>query len=325
MDIILPVAGMGTRLRPLTWSRPKPLVSVGGKPILAHVIDRVMPVNPDKIVFITGFLGEQIERWANENYDIPLAFVEQPEMRGQTDAIMRTRDVATGSGLILFPDMVFEADFSQLESSDADVVIYTQEVDDPSAFGVAVKDEQGFVTRLVEKPREFVSNEAVVGIYYFRSMPDLYTAIDEQMARGITLKNEYFIADAIQLMIESGKKVRTAPVTAWEDCGNIEVLLSTNRYLLDQSEPPVTEYHGAIVRQPSYIADDAVLEGAVVGPYAAIGSRAVIRNAVVSDAIVDDGATVENTVIDHSVVGRGARVIGKPLEVHAADQSLIQG
>lgn len=324
MDIILPVAGLGTRLRPLTWSRPKPLVSVGGKPILAHVIDRVLPVNPDKIVFITGFLGDQIERWANENYDIPLAFVEQPEMRGQTDAIVRTRDVATGAGLILFPDMVFEADFSQLATTDADVVIYTQEVDDPAAFGVAVKDGQGLVTRLVEKPREHVSNEAVVGIYYFRSMPDLYAAIDEQMERGITLKNEYFIADAIQIMINDGKKVITAPVTAWEDCGNIEVLLSTNRYLLDRARP-VGERPGAVIRQPSVIAEDAVLDGAVVGPYAAIGSGAVIRNAVVSDAIVDDGATVENTVISHSVVGRGARIIGVPAEIHAADQSLVQG
>lgn len=323
MDIILPVAGLGTRLRPLTWSRPKPLVSVGGKPILAHVIDRVMPVNPEKIVFITGFLGQQVEEWAKANYDIPLAFVEQPEMRGQTDAIVRTRDIATGAGLILFPDMVFEADFSYLASSEADVVIYTQEVTDPSAFGVAVKNDQGHVTRLVEKPREPVSNEAVVGIYYFRSMPDLYAAIDEQMERGITLKNEYFIADAIQILIDQGKKVVTAPVTAWEDCGNIEVLLGTNRYLLDRAEP-AGERPGALIQHPSFVADDAVIEGSVIGPYAAIGAGAVVRNAVVRDSIVDDGAHIENAVIDHSVVGQRARIVGRPDVVHAADQSLIK-
>jgi len=323
MDIILPVAGLGTRLRPLTWSRPKPLVSVGGKPILAHVIDRVMPVDPDRIVFITGFLGEQVEAWAKKHYDIPLAFVQQPKMRGQTDAIVRTREIATGSGLILFPDMVFEADFSQLESTDADVVIYTQEVSDPSAFGVAVKDEQGRVTRLVEKPREPISNEAVVGIYYFRSMPDLYTAIDEQMARGITLKNEYFLADAIQIMIDEGKTVVTAPVTAWEDCGNIEVLLGTNRYLLDRAEP-AAEREGALILQPSFVADDAKIEGSVIGPYAAIGSGAVIRDSIVRDAIVDDGAHIEHTIIDHSVVGQRARIIGRPSVLHAADQALIR-
>jgi glucose-1-phosphate thymidylyltransferase len=323
MDIILPVAGLGTRLRPLTWSRPKPLVSVGGKPILAHVIDRVMPVNPEKIVFITGFLGEQVESWAKEQYDIPLAFVEQPEMRGQTDAIVRTRKLSTGSGLILFPDMVFEADFSKLESSEADVVIYTQHVEDPSAFGVAVKNQDGQVTRLVEKPQEPISDEAVVGIYYFRSMPDLYAAIDEQMERGITLKNEYFIADAIQIMIDQGKKVITASVTAWEDCGNIEVLLSTNRYLLDRAEP-APERAGALIRQPSFVADDAEIDGSVIGPYAAIGAGAVIRNAVVQDAIVDEGAVIMNAVIDHSVVGRNARVIGEPVVVNAADQSLVK-
>jgi glucose-1-phosphate thymidylyltransferase len=323
MDIILPVAGLGTRLRPLTWSRPKPLVSVGGKPILAHVIDRVLPVNPEKIVFITGFLGEQVEAWAKQQYDIPLAFVKQPEMLGQTDAIVRTRELSTGAGLILFPDMVFEADFSQLETLDADVVIYTHHVDDPSAFGVAVKNEAGRVTRLVEKPQEPVSNEAVVGIYYFRSMPDLYVAIDEQMERGITLKNEYFIADAIQIMIDHGKKVVTAPVTAWEDCGNIEVLLSTNRYLLDNAEP-AAQREGALIRQPSFVADDAEIAGSVIGPYAAIGSGAVVRNAVVQDAIVDDGAVIINAVIDHSVVGRNARVVGEPVTVNAADQSLVK-
>ncbi len=323
MDIILPVAGLGTRLRPLTWSRPKPLVSVGGKPILAHVIDRVMPVNPDKLVFITGFLGKQVEDWAKANYDIPLAFVEQPEMRGQTDAIVRTRDIATGAGLILFPDMVFEADFSHLESADADVVIYTQEVDDPAAFGVAVKNDEGQVTRLVEKPQEPISNEAVVGIYYFRAMPDLYAAIDEQMERGITLKNEFFIADAIQIMIDQGKKVVTAPVTAWEDCGNIEVLLGTNRYLLDRAEP-AADRPEALILQPSFVADDAVIDGSVIGPYAAIGSGAVVRNAVVSDSIVDDGAHIESAIIDHSVVGQKARIVGRPAVVHAADQALIK-
>ena len=138
MDVILPVAGLGSRLRPLTWSRPKPLLGLAGKPILEHVLDEVMPLQPEKLVFITGYLGNQVETWARANYDMPLAFVEQPEMRGQTDAILRVREHATSDGLILFPDMVFAAEFERIAATDADVVIFTKDVEDPSAFGIAV-------------------------------------------------------------------------------------------------------------------------------------------------------------------------------------------
>jgi len=218
VDVILPVAGYGTRLRPQTWSKPKPLVAVAGKPMLAHVLDRLLPLEPGLLVFITGPLGEQIEQWARANYDRPLAFVEQPVMRGQTDAIIRARDLVQGTALTIFPDMVFEADFSVLASTAADVVIFTKEVDDPSAFGIAIK-EGDRVTKLVEKPQDPVSKEALAGIYWFKEMPRLYAAIDEQMERGIVLKGEYFLADAVQLMIDGGAHAVTAPITVWEDCG----------------------------------------------------------------------------------------------------------
>src|SRR5215207_9118645 len=140
VDVILPVAGLGSRLRPQTWSRPKPLLGLAGKPILEHVLDEVMPLRPEKLVFITGYLGDQVEAWARANYDTELAFVEQPEMRGQTDAILRARPHATSDGLILFPDMVFAAEFERIATSDADVVIFTKDVEDPSAFGIAVEE-----------------------------------------------------------------------------------------------------------------------------------------------------------------------------------------
>ncbi len=140
MDVILPVAGLGSRLRPQTWSRPKPLLGLAGKPILEHVLDEVMPLRPEKLVFITGYLGDQVEAWARATYDMELAFVEQPEMLGQTDAILRVRPHAKNDGLILFPDMVFAAEFERIATSDADVVIFTKDVEDPSAFGIAVEE-----------------------------------------------------------------------------------------------------------------------------------------------------------------------------------------
>lgn len=323
MDIILPVAGFGTRLRPQTWSKPKPLVGLAGKPMLAHVLDRVLPLDPRQLIFITGFLGEQIEEWARAHYDLPLAFVEQPEMLGQTDAISRTRDLVTGDALILFPDMIFEADFSVIGTANADAIAFTKEVDDPSAFGIAVV-ENDKITKLVEKPQDPVSKEALIGIYYVKQMSQLYAAIDEQMERGIKLKNEYFIADAIQLMIDGGATVITAPVTVWEDCGNAESLLSTNRYLLEHQSPSVTPRDDSIIVAPSFVADDATLERAVVGPYASIGAGATVRDAVVRDAILEAGATIETAVVDHSVIGRGTRVHGTPIRFSVGDNSVVE-
>ena len=323
MDIILPVAGLGSRLRPLTWNRPKPLVSVGGKTLLAHVVERLEPLDPDQLIFITGFLGDQIEEWTRANFDQKLAFVEQPEMLGQSDAIVRTRDHAKGAGLIVFPDLIFETDFSTLATTDADVVLYTMEVEDPSRFGVAVV-EDGQVTRLVEKPTEPVSREAVVGIYYFRSMPDIFEAIDKQFENGVTLKGEYFLADAIQLMIDAGKKVVTAPVTVWEDCGTIEALLSTNRYLLDQADACAAAGSSVLIREPVSIHPTATIEGAVIGPYASIGANVSITNAVVTDSIVDESSEIRNAVIDHSVVGRNASYVGAPASVSIGDQAVVK-
>ncbi len=322
MDIILPVAGFGTRLRPQTWTKPKPLVSVAGKPMLEHVLDRVLPLGPEKVVFITGFLGEQIELWARDNLDVPVAFVEQPEMRGQTDAILRTRDLVRGEALILFPDMLFEADFSPLRDVDADVVMFTKEVDDPSALGIAVV-EDGRIVRLVEKPQEPISNLAVIGIYYVRNMPDLFAAIEEQMRRGLSLKNEYFIADAIQLMIDGGAKVVPMPVTEWEDCGNAETLLSTNRYLLSKQNAEVASRNGSAIVAPSYIADDAVVENSVVGPFASIGPGVTVRHSLVRDSIVEERASISDALLDSSIVGRRARVSGMARDLNIGDDAVV--
>lgn len=323
MDVILPVAGLGSRLRPQTWTKPKPLVSVAGKAMLAHVIDRVLPIEPDSIIFITGFLGEQIESWARETLDVPIAFVEQPVMRGQTDAILKARDLARNDALILFPDMLFEADFKGLAEIDADVVMFTKVVEDPSALGVAVV-EDGQITRLVEKPQEPISNLAVIGIYYFKDMTALYSAIEEQMERGISLKNEFFIADAIQIMINRGARVVSRPVTAWEDCGSVDNLLATNRYILDRTPTRAPASTTSVIVQPSIVSDDAIIENSIVGPYASIGAGSVVRNSQVQNSVLEERAVVEDARLDASIVGRRARVAGFSGRVNIGDDGSVQ-
>ena len=324
MDILLPAAGFGTRLRPQTWSKPKPLVSVAGKPMLAHVMDRLLPYNPSQVTFVTGFLGEQLEEWARAELPIPSTFVEQPEMLGQCDAIIRARHLIPDDhdALILFPDAIFEADFGPLATLDADAAMFTKTVADPSALGIAVV-EDGRIVKLVEKPKEPISNLAVIGIYYVKRMGDLYVAIEEQIRRNISIKGEFYIADAFQLMIDAGKKVVSLPVTEWEDCGNPTVLLGTNRYLLDRAGSEDERRGSATIIAPSAVATDAVLERSVIGPYASIASGVTIRDSIVRDTIVETGATITSAVVEHSLVGRKARVTGTAARVNVGDTSEV--
>ncbi len=324
MDVIFPVAGLGTRLRPQTWSKPKPLVSVAGKPMFEHVLDRILPFEPQKLVFITGYLGDEIKAWARATYpDHELAFVEQPEMLGQTDAIIRTRGICNDDALILFPDALFEADFSDLDDVAADAVVFTKEVADPSALGVTMV-EDGYVTKFVEKPATFVSNQATVGIYYFKQISDLYEAIDEQIRQELRTKGEYFIADAMQLMIDAGKKFVTRNIDVWEDCGNADALLQTNRYLLSSDPPSPAQRPGSVIYPPSFVSRTAEIENAVIGPHASIGAGASVKDSVVRDVIVEDGATLENVILEHSIIGRKAEVAGRPSQLNVADTSKVQ-
>jgi len=323
VDVILPVAGFGTRLRPHTWSKPKPLVSVAGKPMLEHVLDRVMGENPEKLVFITGYLGEQIEAWARSTYDIPVEFVEQPQMLGQTDAIVRTREIVNDDALILFPDMLFEADFSGLRDLGVDGVAFTKEVDDPSAYGIAVLDDDGAIARLIEKPSDPVSNLAVIGIYYIRHMGDLFDAIDRQIEQKLMTKDEYFLADALQLMIDDGKRFVTRNVPVWEDAGNSDALLQTNRYLLDNGSATRYDRADVTVIQPAYIHPEADVSGSVVGPYASISARATVRNSIIRDSIVEEDTTVSDVVLEHSVIGDKAVIKGTATRLDIGDNSKV--
>lgn len=324
MDIILPVAGFGSRLRPHTWSKPKPLVTVAGKAMLAHVLDRVMPLEPGKIVFITGYLGDQIESWARENYpDTELVFVEQPEMLGQSDALYRTREHVDGDAMMIFPDALFEADFGHLSTVDADGVAFTYYVEDPSAYGVALLDDNGHISRLIEKPSEPVSHEAVIGIYYFREWQALMRAIEQQFEQKIMLKGEYFIADAIQIMIDSGAKFEISQISVWEDCGNAEALLDTNRYLLGAEPPSPAQRTGSLIVPPSFVHREAVLEDAVVGPYASIGAGTVVRNSVIRDSIVEENSEIVDAILQRSVVGSKVTIHGSARSISVGDNGKV--
>jgi glucose-1-phosphate thymidylyltransferase len=323
VKIILPMAGYGTRLRPHTWSVPKPLVPLAGKTMIDHIFDRLLPLNPEEIICIVGYLGDQIETYVREHYDVPTRFVVQPDMRGQAHAIALTREFVPGDALVMFADTVFEADFSSLTSlrdQGIDGAIYVKEIDDPRRFGIAMIDEQGLATQLVEKPENPQSNLALVGIYYFAEMDKLYDAIDALIASGRSLKGEYYLADAVQIMLDRGLKMQTLPIPVWEDCGKPEELLQTNRYLLRQlaskGEIEHRQYADSVVIQPATIDPTAVVRRSVVGPNVSVGAGATLDGVVIENSIVGDNATLSYMTLTESIISQGAGMHGTTLRLN---------
>jgi glucose-1-phosphate thymidylyltransferase len=322
MHVIIPVAGLGTRLRPHTWSKPKPLVTVAGKPILGHVLDRLVRLPLETVVFVTGYLGEQIEEYVRSHYRFDARFVEQPEPLGQSHAVIQAKGLLAGPALIVFPDLIFEADLDALLSLDADGAIFVKEVEDPRRFGVVVTRD-GQIAQLVEKPATPVSNLAVVGLYYFREITELFEAIEYQMEHDLRKGGEFYLADAIQRMIDTGSRLVSLPVSVWEDCGTVEALLQTNRYLLERQPQAPPSCPTAVIVPPVVIDPSARIEHAVIGPYVSIGSGACVSHAIVADSIIDEGATIASAILTRSIVGRRARVQGDPLRVNVGDSSEI--
>jgi len=252
MKVIIPLAGFGTRLRPHTFTKPKPLVSVAGKPVLGHILDKLVGLDIEEIVYVVGYMGDQIRDYVEANYAFPSRYIEQKDLRGQAHAIYLVKDYVSGPVLIIFVDTIFEADLASLSSEQADGVLYVKEVDDPRRFGVVIT-RGGFITQLVEKPNTPVSNLAVIGLYYIRDSQVLMDCIAELIEKDIKTQGEYFLADALQLMIDRGAKLVAKKVDVWEDCGKPETVLHTNRYLLEHGGAQEIADREFVLVPPVYI------------------------------------------------------------------------
>ncbi len=327
MKIVIPTAGYGTRLRPHTWSKPKPLVSVAGKAVLGHVLDMFKPLpRIEEVIFIVGYLGEQIEQYVSQAYpDLKARYVEQKELIGQSHAIWLAREYLHGPMLMVFVDTLVEADLSAIEDPAAEALAWVREVEDPRRFGVAEVDEEGWMRKLVEKPQDASNNLAVVGLYYFRHAERLIEAIEEQMAREKRLGGEFYLVDAINIMLDRGLKMRTRPVSVWLDCGKPEALLETNRYLLEHGRDNSSQAQrpGVVISPPVYIDPTARVEESVVGPHVTIGPHCAIRRSVIQDSIIDSSAQISDTLLSGSLIGSNARVRGRYRTLNVGDSSEV--
>jgi glucose-1-phosphate thymidylyltransferase len=321
MRAIIPVAGVGTRLRPHTYTLPKVLLNVAGKPILAHILDELKDQGINKVTIITGYMGKLVEKYVNERYDMDVAFVEQEEQLGLGHAIWTAKDTFNGDPLlVILGDTIFDVDL-KLAFSTGNSSLGVKSVEDPRRFGVVIKDG-GKIKKLIEKPDKPISNLALVGIYYLKNADLFKSCLEEIIYNDIKTRGEYQLTDALQLMIEKGEAMDTFPVEAWYDCGKKETLLSTNRYLLD-TKSSVRPMKESVILEPSFIADDAVVERSVIGPYATVAAGAVVKDSIVRNSILSDGARVEASLLEQSIIGNDAMVNGQFLSYNVGSSSEI--
>lgn len=325
---VIPVAGVGTTLRPHTHTQPKPLIPVAGKPILGHIIENLMAVGIKDFVFVIGYLGEKIEEFVRSRYEgrIQMEFVLQSPREGTGHAIWVARNSFSDAEevLIVLGDTIFDLDLNAVLRA-LDSTVGVQVVDDPRKFGVAILNENGYVTSVVEKPKIPKSNLALVGLYRIKevhALIDALQALITNKARGD--RGEYHLTDALMGMIASGVKLRTHMVDNWFDCGQKESLLETNRILLERmTDLPDYQFKDCVILHPVHISENCTIEGSIIGPNVAIAEHAVIRNSIVRNSILGAYSQLDSIVLNGSVIGNDASLRGKSNSVNIGDNTEI--
>jgi glucose-1-phosphate thymidylyltransferase len=319
MKVIIPVAGVGSRLRPHTYTTPKVLLHVAGRPILSHVLEPILKLNPEEVVFVIGFRGEDIREFIESNYQFKASFVKQENLLGLGYAVSLAMNfIQEGPVLVVLGDTIVECDLEKFTGS-GDYVLGVRQVDDPRRFGIA-ETEDGFVVRLEEKPIAPKTDLAVIGLYYFRDSRPLKAALDQHMASGRTTRGEVQFTDALQAMVESGIQFRPYEVTDWFDCGKKETILETNRHLLKRIGSP-SKVAGSTIVQPVFIGEGAVVQHSVIGPNVSLSEGAIVENCILRDTIIGPHAHVDHVVLENSLIGHHVIIKGSARTLNIGDSS----
>lgn len=329
MKIVIPMAGLGTRMRPHTYSKPKPLIGLAGKTVLDYVLEQFKSLpdsyKPEYVLIVGPNQLEQVQEYMEITHpDKTVHFVVQEMMRGQSDAMFIAREYLKGPMLMTFSDTLIGTKFEVLADPQIDGAAWVKPVPDPRRFGVAEVDKQDWVHHLVEKPQEMSNNLALVGFYYFKRGEDLIAAIQDQMDRQVMLKGEYFLADAINILLEKGAKIRPSRVETWLDAGTPQSLLETNHYLLehghDNSEIAAKRASVSVI-PPVFIHPSAVVENSVIGPYVSMDANCEVRNVILKNTIVEKGTQIQQMVLEDSLLGRNVQLQGQAARLNLGDSS----
>src|SRR4051812_31246961 len=325
MKVIIPLAGKGTRLRPHTHVTPKPMLKIAGKPVIDYVMEDLQKLGAvEQVIYITGHLKEKVEEYTRSKYPFDSVFIEQKVQDGTAGAVALARKHVDQPVFIIFVDTIFDADLSIVKTLDADGVIWVKEVEDYQRFGVVVTDKDGFMTKIVEKPKEPISKRANIGLYYIRNWKLLYEGIDKVLASPKN-KGEYYLTDAFQYMIDKGAKLKVVDVGGWYDAGEVGTLLDTNRTMLEKGRArrPSSVPAGVKIVDPVYVEDNVTLADSTIGPNVSISAGSTVEKSTLSDTLVGAGSTISGSRLSRSLIGDSATVQGVAGTVNVGDHSTV--
>lgn len=333
MKIIVPMAGRGSRLRPHTLTVPKPLIPIAGKPIVQRLVEDIAKVAGEpieEIAFIIGDFGCEVEEkllQIAEKLGAKGSIYVQDEPLGTAHAIKCAEESMQGDVVIAFADTLFRADFNLDKNSDG--VIWVKKVEDPSAFGVVKLDDYGFITDFIEKPKDFVSDLAIIGIYYFRSAEKLMEEINYIMKNDIKQGNEYQLTTALENLREKGAKFSLGKVDDWMDCGNKNATVETNGKILDYERhefmifPDTAKIENSLIIQPCFIGENVVVKNSKIGPCVSLGNGTRIENSNIQNSLIQENTLIDHGNLNNSMIGNSAQYFGVSREISLGDFSVL--
>ncbi len=334
MKVIVPMAGRGSRLRPHTLTVPKPLVPVGGKPIVHRLVEDIAAVCSEQITeigFVIGDFGAEIEAElikVAQKLGATGKIYYQDKPLGTAHAVLCAKEMLDGPVVVAFADTLFRADFKI--DPQADGILWVKQIEDPSAFGVVKLDEAGVIVDFVEKPQEFVSDLAMIGIYYFKQGEELRTELEYLIDNDIIKGGEYQLPDGLRRLTEKGKKFKPGEVSEWLDCGNKEVTVFTNQRVLEYDYEkklpmidPSARLVNSVIIPPCYVGKNVVLENSIIGPHVSLGKGSVVHNSILKNSILQNSATILDANIKNSMIGSHAKYQGLARDLSLSDYSII--
>lgn len=333
MKIIIPMAGKGSRLRPHTLTIPKPLIPIAGKPIVQRLVEDIAKVAGQKIeevAFITGNFGEEVENnliKIAEKLGAKGSVYHQTEALGTAHAINCAKESMQGPVIIAFADTLFRADFHL--DTEADGVIWVKQVEDPSAFGVVKLDQNGFITDFVEKPKELVSDLAIIGIYYFNNAEKLMSEIDYIISNDIKDRGEYQLTTALENLRQKNAKFTLGKVNDWMDCGNKNITVETNGKILEYEKEEMTKYptsvqiENSIIIPPCYIGENVKITNSIIGPKVSLGNDSCVINSNINNSLIQEQSEIISANLTNSMIGNSTRYTGESRDISLGDFSTL--
>lgn len=327
------MAGMGSRLRPHTLTIPKPLVPVGGKPIVHRLVEDIVETSTEKIdeiAFVIGDFGPVVEAeliQMAESMGAKGKVFHQKEPLGTAHAVLCAAECLEGPVVVAFADTLFRANF-KLNTND-DGIIWVKQIEDPAAFGVVKLDDNKHIVDFIEKPKEYVSDLAMIGIYYFKSGESLKYELQYLIDNNIIKSGEYQLPDALKNLTKKGGKFKTGEVSEWLDCGNPTVTIHTNQRVLefDKNKKLVADdlkLDNSVIIPPCYIGENVKIENAIVGPHVSLGAGTVVENSIIKNSIIQKNAIIKNTVVADSMIGNYAKILSKSKSISIGDYTVVE-